>query len=209
MASIEGKVGLVPAADGAAPTVRLNRDGSVVTIDAHGKYYETIARGNAYKISVAAGAATAFTGGAGGTPFISIYNPIGSGKNLVILQVGLASRVAASAAGTFGLALWGGVSAANTGTLTTPTNVYTLQNSGSVALGSANAATTSTTAVALIQPVFSYYWATAAGAFAAPSQFDIAGGVVVAPGNLVCLGGTAALTSATYDVSLMWEEVSL
>lgn len=209
MASIETKVGATVNATGATPTARSINTGELGVSDVHGKYQEAIVRGNVYKLSVAAGAATAFTGGAGGTPFVSVYNPVGSGKNLVILTAGWASRVAASAAGTVGFAFWGGVSAANTGTLTTPTNMYSLQNSGSVALGSSNAATTSTTAVALIMPVASYYWATAAGAIISPSMFDVAGSIVVAPGNFVAFGATAALTSATYDVAMTWEETPI
>lgn len=209
MATIQTQVGPVTSADGGSITARSERTGGTVVQDAHGKYNEAVSRGNAYKLVVSGGAATAFTGGAGGTPLVSIYNPVGSGKNLSILLVGVASRVAASAAGTVGFNLWGGVSAANTGTLTTPTNMLTLQNAGSVALGSSNAVTTSTTAVGLVLPLASYYWATAAGAVIAPSFFDIAGAIVCAPGNFIALGGTAALTSATYDVAMIWEELPL
>lgn len=204
----EGRVGPQGLADGATRELRLGRTGAQVMQDAHGRYQEAVLRGNAYKLVVAAGAATAFTGGAGGTPFCSIYNPANSGKIAIVLLVGWASRVAASAAGTVGLALWSGPSAANTGTLTTPTNALSLAATGSAMLGSSNAATTSTTAVALTMPLASYYWATAAGAVLAPSLFDIGGAVVCAPGNLVALGATAALTSATYDVSMLWEEVA-
>lgn len=212
MASIEGKVGPVVAADGSNPTMRLSKDASAVTVDGHAKYQEAIIRGNVYSLTVSGGAATAFTGGAAGAPLISVYNPVGSGKNLVLLSASIVGRAAASAAGNVGFNIWGGVSAANTGTLTAPTNMYTLQKSGSVALGSSNAVTTSTTAISANGPLLNlvnYYWATAAGAIVNVGTFDIAGMIVVAPGNLVALGGTAALTSATYDVSLLWEEVAI
>ena len=52
-------------------------------------------------------------------------------------------------------------------------------------------------------------WATAAAAFMAPTTFDIAGLVIVVPGNLVALGAAAALTSATWDATLVWEEIPL
>lgn len=212
MASIEGQVGPQVAGDGTKPTVRLSRDSSVVTVDGHAKYQEAVLRGNVYSVSVSGGAATAFTGGAAGTPLLSIYNPVGSGKNIVILNASVASRVAASAAGTVGFIIWGGVSAANTGTLTTATNMYTLAKSGSVTLASSNAATTSTTAISANGPLLSigsYYWATAAGAILSPLVADVAGMIVVAPGNLIALGGTAALTSATYDATLIWEETAI
>lgn len=173
------------------------------------RYYETTYRGQKYFVNVSAGAATAFTGGAGGTPLLSIYNPTGSGKNLVLISATVASRVAASAAGTVTFNLWGGLSAANTGTLTKPTSLLTLQSAGSIASASVNAATTSTTAIAQIMPIGTYYWATAAGATLAPISFDIAGMIIVAPGNLLALGATAALTSATFDATLIWDEVSV
>jgi hypothetical protein len=206
----EGKVGPVTVGDGSPKELRLGRTAEMMTADAHARYQEAVVRGNVYSLTVNAGAVTAFTGGAGGTPLISIYNPVGSGKNLVLLCASVTARVAASAAGTVGFNIWGGVSAANTGTLTSPTNMFTLQTGGSVAKGSSNAATTSTTAISGNGPLLNigwYYWATAAAATTATVAYDIAGLIVCAPGNLVALGGTAALTSATYDASLIWEEV--
>lgn len=173
------------------------------------RYYQNTYRGQKYFVNLTAGAATAFTGGAGGTPLLSIYNPVGSGKNLVLVSVNIANRVAASAVGTVTFNIWGGPSAANTGTLVKPTNLLSLQTAGSVVAASSNAATTSTTAIPQILPVGTYYWATAAGAILAPISFDVAGMIIVAPGNLLALGATAALTSATFDATLIWDEVSV
>ena len=177
--------------------------------DAHGRYAEAVRRGNVYQLSVAGGAASAFTGGAGGTPLIGLMNPLASGKQLEILGVAIATRVAASAAGTVTFNLWGGVSANPTGTQTNPTNLLTLTAAGSVARGFSNTALTGSTAIGLVLPVAHYYWATAASAFAAPAFYEIGGLVNVQPGNLIALGGSAALTSATFDVALVWEEVAL
>lgn len=206
----QGQVGPQIAADGSQPNFRQGRTGELNISDVHGRYNEAVSRGNVYCVTVAAGAATAFVGGAAGTPLVSLYNPSGSGKNLSLLSATVSSHVAASAAGTVAFSIYGGVSAANTGTLTTPVNLLTLQTGGSVAKASSNAATTSTTAVTANGPIWnvgSYYWATAAAATLAPLVSDIAGLIVCAPGNLVALGGSAALTSATYDVSLIWEEL--
>lgn len=212
MATVEGRVGPQQLATGNSTTLRQSGTGEMVATDAHGRYYETTVRGNVYSVTVSGGAATAFVGGAAGTPLVSLYNPTGSGKNLVLISASVGSRVAASAAGTVTFNIWGGISAANTGTTVTPTNMATLVAAGSVAKASSNAATTSTTAITGNGPIYvlgTYYWATAAGAILAPLQADIAGQIIVAPGVLVALGGTAALTSATYDVSLIWEEVPI
>jgi hypothetical protein len=206
---LEGKVGPAILADGSERGIRLTRTGALAETDVHARYMEAVLRGNCYKLVVTGAAATAFTGGAGGTPLCSIYNPVGSGKYGVLLAVGIASRVVASAAGTVGFNLWGGVSAANTGTATTPTNLLTLQTGGSVMVGSSNAATTSTTAVALVLPLGSFYQTATATALTYNALIDVAGIVVCQPGNLIALGATAALTSATYDVSMVWEEVPI
>ena len=183
--------------------------GAQRVVDAHGKYLDAVLGNRVFQLSVAGGAATAYTGGAAGTPLIAVHNPDNSGKYLALLAAGIASRVAASAAGTVGFNLWAGPSVLPTGTPTTPRNLLSQASGGAVGVGFSNAALTGSTALGLLLPLASYYWATGAGAFVAPVVFDLAGLVVVAPGNQVALGATAALTSATYDVALIWEELPL
>lgn len=177
------------------------------TIDAHGRYFDTTMRGNVYFANVNGAAATAFTGGAAGTPLVGLYNPANSGKMFSILAASVGIRVSASAAGVATFNLWGGPSVLPTGTRTNPTNMLSLAASGSAAACFVNTAMTSSTAIAQLFPVASYYWATAANANLASNFVDIGGAVIVTPGNLVALGATAALTSATYDASLVWEEL--
>lgn len=175
----------------------------------HGRYYEQAKNGGVFYLSVAAGAATAYAGAAAGTPLLAIHNPASSGKNLAILFASVSIDVAASAAGTVSFSIWGGPSVIPTGTATAPTNMLSQAATGAVAKGFANAALTGSTALALIQPLGTYYWATAASALLAPIQVDIGGLIIVAPGNQVAIGGTAALTSATYSATLMWDEVDI
>ncbi len=189
----QGQVGPTLASSGSTPVVRLLNDASAGVSDTHGRYQEAVYRGNVYFLNVSAGAPTAFVGAAGGTPLLGIMNPLASTKNLVLLGAMIGNRVAASAAGTVTFNLWAGVSANPTGTQTNPVNMLTMRS----------------TAIGQVMPLATYYWATAAAAFMAPTTFDIAGMVIVVPGNLVALGATAALTSATWDATLVWEEVPL
>ena len=154
-----------------------------------------------------ASGATAYIGAAGGTPLFAVHNPDSSQKILSLLGVGIVGRAAASAAGQTGLALWSGPSVLPTGTVTTPTNVFSKIASGSSGVGFVNTALTGSTALTIALPLWTYYWATAAGAVQSPGFFDVAGLLVLPPGNQGALGLTVALTSATYDVAMVWEEL--
>ena len=212
---IQGQVGqptVTSITPGTTPPVRQGQLGDVIVTELHGRYYEQAYRNNIYNLSVATAAAiTAYTGGAGGTPQIALYNPVGSGKNAVILQTSFANVVAASAAGTVAWGLYFGPTAVITQTTTaTPVNMGTLQKTGSVMTGFTNQALTSSTALTYVIPIGYYYWATAAGAFnGSPTIIELAGSLVIPPGTMVGLGGSSALTSATWIGSLTWEEVPI
>lgn len=202
-------VGPELAADGAVVTARGGKTGELAVMQAHSQYQEAIYRGNSYYLAASGAGATAYVGAAGGTPLVAMHNPAGSNKILVLLAVSIANRVAASAAGTVSMGIWAGPSALPTGTVTNPTNLLSLMNTGSVARGFVNAVLTGSTALNLIMSPWMYYWATGAGAIAAPGFVELAGMIQVIPGNQVAIGATSALTSATWDVSLLWEEIAL
>lgn len=184
--------------------------GESIVQELHGRYYETTYRNNSFLLSVSTAAAvTAYAGGAGGTPMLAIFNPIGSGRNAVVNKVSIGSVVAASAAGTVAFGLYFGTTATITqATTVTPWNMATQLQSGSVMTGFRNAALTSSTAASNAVALASYYWATAAGvANVSPAVTDLEGAIIIPPGSYLALGGSAALTSATWIGSLQWEEV--
>lgn len=206
--NIEGQVGPQVLTDGIkTASIRQSKDGSIVGQDSHGRYQEAVLRGNVYYLPASGVAPTAYVGAAGGTPLVAIHNPVGSGKNIVLLFASIANRVAASAAGTVSFGIWGGPSVQPTGTQTVPTNMLSLQKAGSVGLGFVNTALTGSTALSLILSPMTYYWATAAGAFGEYGLIEIAGMIIIIPGNQVAIGATSALTSATWDTTLSWEDV--
>lgn len=199
-----------PASPNAILNGRAGQLGDYIVSELHGRYYETTYRSNSYVISVVTAAAvTAYTGAAGGTPMLAIFNPTGSGRNCVLTKISVGNVVAASAAGTAAFGLYFGTTATITqATTTAPTNCVTLQGSGSIATGFRNVALTSSTAATNVIPVGSYYWATAAGAAQVSLvATDLEGSVIIPPGCYAALGGSAALTSATWIGSLQWEEV--
>lgn len=201
------KAGPVFGGTGAIAPFTAGFSGQSRTSDAHGRWLQAVMENRAFYLSAGAAAATAYTGGAAGTPLLAIHNPANSGRVLAVSMVGIGSRVAASAAGTAGFALWAGPSVLPTGTQTPPTGALSQAVGGSYAKGFVNAALTGSTALALALPLVSYYWATAASALLGSGMYDVGGLVFAAPGNQIALGATAALTSATYDVAMYWEEL--
>lgn len=201
-----------PSSAGANAIVngRSGQLGDAIVSELHGRYYETTYRGNSFLLSVSTAAAvTAYTGAAAGTPMIALFNPVGSGRNAVINKASVGNVVAASAAGTVHFGLYFGTTAAITqATTTAPWNMGTQLQSGSVMTGFRNVALTSGSAASNIIPMASYYWATAAGAaLVTGGPIDLEGSVIIPPGAYIALGGSAALTSATWVGSLQWEEV--
>lgn len=212
---IQGQVGpssVQSAAPGTNPTVRLGQLGDLVVSELHGRYYEQTYRGSVFSLSVSTAAAiTAYVGAAAGTPQIAVYNPVGSGKNLVVLQASYNNVVAASGAGTAAWGLWFGPTVAPTAAVNAyATNMATLQKTGSVTQCWTNTALTSSTALVNQYPVGFYYWATAAGAIGpSMNMVDVGGSIIVPPGCMFALGGSLALTSATWTGNVTWEEVPI
>lgn len=204
-----------PIASASANAVVNNRAGQLgdaIVSQLHPRYYETTYRGNSFLLSVSTAAAvTAFSGGAAGTPMLAVFNPVGSGRNAVITKASVGNVVAASAAGTVSFGLWFGTTAAITqATVVVPWSMSTQLQSGSVVTGFRNVALTTGSAASNVIPVASYYWATAAGAaLVTGGPIDLEGSLIIPPGSYVALGGSSALTSATWIGSLQWEEVPI
>jgi hypothetical protein len=212
MALIQGQVGIQTQAPGSAPIVRSLYSGEMGVADVHARYQEAQCRQNVYCLfSTAQNPTGAFPFGAAGTPLIGLINPAGSGKNLVILGVGLGIETtgAAAVATSFGLTLTG-LLVTGSGTITNPTNMYTCLTTGSVAKGYLNTAMTSNTiqnSIVTIPVVSIGLTAATAITNPMPALYDFAGLVVMAPGTVLALGVSATLTSAKVDSTLIWEEI--
>jgi hypothetical protein len=208
MSLMQGSQGQTGKAVGQNLTAGFGEFSDVMVTELMPRYYQNTYRGQKFFVGLASAAPTAFVGAAGGTPLLSIYNPIGSGKNLVLVSLSLANRVTPTGAGTTSFCLWGGQTAPVTGTLVNPTNMLNQQAVGSVAKSVNNTATTGSTALAVIKALGFQYWATAAGAFGTGIlHYDSAGEVIIAPGCMLAFGATVVLTSATYDCSMIWDEI--
>ena len=173
-------------------------------------YYTLLKAGRVYSSAVAAINPTAFTGGAAGTPAIGLYNPVGSGVDMVLIDVAIGIRTTGSAAVTLDFNHWlvnqGGV--AVTGTTTAPRNMYSGGATGSVAVALQNTANTAALASNLVRPSVSV-GLTAATAVTNVGIFrdELKGLIVIAPGVYYALGASATPTAASVDVAILWAEI--
>ena len=196
---------------------RAGQLGDLIVSELHGKYYEQTYRGNLYSFGMTSTALSAntITLTATTTPIIGVWNPTGSGKNLVILKAKCQLTVAGNSAVAPGAFVWAtsvGNSAISTGSA--PLSRSTLQNSGSVAKGfNISTALTGLTNNLVVQHAAGFGTLLAAqGATATPIMSgdpveDVDGALIVPPGGVLALLNTTSTTTVSVASMILWEEV--
>ena|SRR2546425_6795910 len=206
----ELRVGPLAVADGATITQRASKDTTTVVQDGHAAYQEAVYRGSVFIASNQAGVAIT-----AGLPVISlgfsIYNPIASGKNLVIwsAETGFTINETGTAlAGVIALAAGVGPNvAAPTGT-TALTKYNALLNPTVNSVASVYSTATFVGAPVYLKTLASLQApaaATTVDVFA-PITSDIRGSIIIPPGVWVAFAATAALTLQS---SMTWEEIPI
>lgn len=218
---VQGSVGS-PAqsqAAGATPTLRLGQLSDAIVSELHGKYYEQNYRGNLFSFGMTSTALSAntVTLTATTTPIIGVWNPVGSGKNLVILKAKCQLTVAGNSAVAPGAFVW--ATSINNGAISTgsaPLNRSTLQNTGSVAKAfNISTALTGLTNNLVIQHAAGFGTLLAAqGATATPIMSgdpveEVDGAIIVPPGGVLALLNTTSTTTVSVASMLLWEEVPI
>ena len=123
-ATIQAQVGPQVLTDGSVANARLEKTGSVVMQELHGRYYESAYRKQMFSASAAgvttsAGTTTTFTG-------LAVSNPIGSSVNLAVNKVGAGFSVALAAGAVVGvMAGYSTVNTTNTTTTVARSNIFT------------------------------------------------------------------------------------
>jgi hypothetical protein len=208
MAQLEGTAGARTLAAGQSGPFRLGTQGELVAQAAHAKHYEAVRSGNCFT------GGTAITGVAPGTAIgttaaFALYNPQGSGKNLVVLHTTLVY-----VSGTLGIGnvdYIGHLSpsqVAFTGTAITPRNCLV----GNTGTGVGLAFTTATVPASgarlrgfcTLPPILATSvivpWSVAD---------EVDGAICIAPGGGISLQATAgAGSSPLVAFTMTWEEVS-
>lgn len=222
----EARVGPVITQDGAVNPARSDKTGSIVIQDAHGRFAEAALRGRLFSggmtlTSISNATFTTGTLTATCTPIIGVWNPMGSGKNSLILQarLQLITTALATPTGPGGL-VW--ATSTNQSALTlgiTPLNRFSLATGGSQTKVFANIALTGLSGSLVVQEGsgFSTYPTnvtaaeTAAGFMpAAPGGIEnIDGGFNVPPGGILVLLATTTPVAISAASSILWEDMDV
>lgn len=185
---------------GSSPQLRAGRRADGIVTELKPRYYEEAYNGNLfYAANIAAqavsvGLATTYTG-------LLLYNPAGSGKNLIPTKVGI--TLTAAPAATANIGLIGGYLQAGVTTHTTPLLPRsTLLGTGQNGVGGADsAATLPATPVWLTQLMGGFTAAALPGV--GPALIDLEGTFVIPPGGFIGIGALAAVTGM---FSMNWIE---
>lgn len=203
-------IGIQQVNDGSITIARGDKQGNACVSEVNPRYYE-----NAYRGNVFSGGNTAFAAlTAVGTTVtgLTLFNPTGSGKNLVVMDVTVAFTpvTLATVAVTAVLA---GVAQATTptglSTLTPGPNLVGTASTPVAKLYSAATIAASPTIMRVVGNWQSTVLTTSGGATASSSLLkdEVAGAVVVAPGALICLAGIGTVADATVAASITWLEL--
>lgn len=205
---IMAQVGPQTASDGSKILPRLGKTGEVVTQQLGADYYELTKRGKVFMGQTAVGGVAPGTA-LGTTAAFALYNPAGSGIDLVVLKTTVAYLSGTLGAGNLVYAFnVNPVAAAVTGTAIVAYSGYLTNANG--------AGKPLTTATLPTTPVLAYPFAslTALLASTAVSLYQIVdeprGSIIVPPGCCVSVQGIAAAgTSPLVLIGMVWAEVAV
>ena len=189
---------------GGTPKATALWDGSARAVQAHGRYYDAVARGNCYTVSDTAGRVE--PAGLTTAPIAcTLYNPLGSGVFLSLLYASaniLVANVAAALA-------WIGVNP--TGSVaTTSSNSLTPQNcNGTGSTGKVKGFNTAT--LPALPTIIADLGTILTGSITTVVQaslfrwFD--GGIGIGPGGALSIQVSTATAAASTAMTWIWEEV--
>ena len=203
----ELRTGTVVSSDGAINPGRTDKTGALIAADGHGRYIESVYRGNVFLASNSA--VQALSGNSTTATGLILTNPAGSGRNLAILEIQVA--VASLPAGQSSLILTGSnVTTATTVVHTTPLTVRNafLGSAPTSGVGLVDSAAT-IPAANIFRVLGTGTAATVAASTAFPPfvKDETSGILMLAPGTVISL--QALTTALSVVASIIWEELPL
>jgi hypothetical protein len=209
---IQGQVGVQALTNGAQSNMTLGRAGEQLVSEWNGRYYSLNKQGVLFSFSSAAITVAATHNSPlsanTGTPVIALWNPVNSGKDIVVLKSGVCT-VSGQPGGPF---VW------NYGTVTTTAAALSTAVSGrfgqspagSIAQIYSNVVTTSSLAGTLACHAAAITNITGAGNNG-PSAFyeDRGGDIIIPPGAWGAIASTVTGTSHVIQASVIWAELTV
>lgn len=186
-------------------TARGGNMGDLITSELHGRYYEATYRGTVFSAGNQAAAATVALGTLANTGLV-LSNPVGSGKNIVLLKLSYVNSVAVPTAGY--LALETGFNSGTNVTHTTPATVFSnLIGTGASGVGLVDVSATMPTApVHRLGLAQCGTVAVTAYGVTTPNVVDLEGSIILPPGGYAAFY-TFATNTAAWFFTFSWEEV--
>lgn len=191
---------------GVQPPIRLGNMGDLIVSQLHGGHYESAYRralfsaANQAATTTTVGLATTYTG-------LCLSNPVGSGYNVVIEQVGMSFIVAFPAAAALGIMV-----GYNSGTNVTHTTPVTPRNQF-FGVGAAGVALVDAAATLPTAPVVNtVLGAGLTGAITTSvttglTNFDLDGSIVLPPGGYAAIYTSTVSGTSGFFGSFLWQEV--
>jgi hypothetical protein len=200
------QVGPQILSDGATPPQRSGKMGDQIVSELHGRYYEQAYRKNIFVAQAIVTTPVIYTTAAGtGGPLL--WN--GSANiNCVLLKVGWAQTVTTAVAGALGIT--GG-----TGQTSAPTATTAIDGTRNTFLGgpASNATAyrigTPTNPGNFLFPFAQIGTGATTVDVAQMTWIDLEGSIIVPPNAWAAISASATLTSAVFQIGLMWEEVPI
>lgn len=197
---------------------RATKNGATVVADAGGQFGEATSRGEVFTVMGAVVGTTIVAAhvspiaGAAATP-LSLYNPIGSGKNLEVLKAHLLPISGTPGVGSF---VWN--IAYNQTITATPNNMAVAAAlpvcnlpgaSVSVAKGYTATALTGSTAQVAIGPITTFFGGAIAATTPITPDVVVDGMIVVPPGGLLSIAAPATGTTFVIGLGITYREVAI
>ena len=186
-------------ADSSNPPALAGKAGEAVVTELHGKWYTAAYRGRVF-LGQTAAAGTIIPISTTTTFTFLMYNPLGSGVNVELISADVAATTTTWVASPIQLGLLSGATLPTTVT-TTYTSICSLIGGSGVSQVKLYGSAVST-AMANFFPLFSV---SATSGFAPQLHYDFDGKIILAPGSMAALVGTAAQSQATAN-AFTWAE---
>ena len=229
MAALQGIVGVQGGSQGlptgTTQTGSLDKQGGILVSELNGRFYGLNYNGNLFSggmttTSISNATFTTATLGATGTPIVGVWNPAGSGVNLVILQAVMTLTITAATTTGPGTFQWCS-STGNLAAITTalqPWSRKTLLQSGSLARNVSGVALTGLTNNQAVMHASSL-----AGGSSANFSFvgtavgqatvqvtaveNLDGSIIVPPGGVLSLLCTTTPVAHSAGTAMLWAEI--